>query len=170
MAFRAMGLSQGEKLVLLVLADHADEHLECWPSKERLAAHTGMSVRSIYSALRGLQDRQMLTLERRTRTDGTRSTNLYRLHLVAPPSANTAYGDHRQKSTRTIGKNRHQPSATVAEQNLPIEPRKINLAPARAPRGASGAIQQPETLGNSMDRLIAYMATVQETEDAPADL
>ncbi len=125
-AFRAMGLNQGEKLVLLVLADHADEHFECWPSKERLAAHTGMSVRAIYSAIQGLQKRGMLTMEHRMRPNGTRSTNLYQLHLELYQSAKSADGGKRRQpsanTARTIGKNRHQPSAQVAEQNLSVEP------------------------------------------------
>ena len=68
----------GELLVLLALADHADEGGLCWPSATTLAAHVRLSKRQVLRHLLKLEDRGLLFIERRA---GPAATNRYRLTL-----------------------------------------------------------------------------------------
>jgi hypothetical protein len=68
------------KAVMLVLADHANELGECWPSVGRLACRAGVSDRSVRSALRALEADRLI----RTRhVTGHRST--YTVLIGAKP-------------------------------------------------------------------------------------
>lgn len=52
----AEGLSSTQKLVLLALADWANDEGLCWPSVERLAKKTGLSGRAIQKTIRGFEE------------------------------------------------------------------------------------------------------------------
>jgi hypothetical protein len=49
-----------EKLILLSLADRADEDLECWPSKVRLQHDTGFDIKTIYFAIKSLKAKNII--------------------------------------------------------------------------------------------------------------
>ena len=70
------------KLVLMALADAADEHGVCWPSVSTLAKKCSVSTRTVRRSLRVLMDSGMLIAEARRRGDGSSTSNRYRL-LVA---------------------------------------------------------------------------------------
>ena len=67
------------KLVLLKLADHADENGECFPSIERIATDTEMNERSVRRHLEALEAAGLI--DRRTRGRG----KFYRLNVAAKP-------------------------------------------------------------------------------------
>ncbi len=67
------------KLVLLVLADMADDAGYCWPSVQTVAKHCGVSTRTVRRIIRDLEDGRLLTSESRQRDDGSRTSNLYLL-------------------------------------------------------------------------------------------
>jgi hypothetical protein len=70
--------SGGDLLVLLILADHADdESWECWPSIERIAALARMSERGIRYCLKNLETLGEVIVKRPYRTQG----NIYRITL-----------------------------------------------------------------------------------------
>lgn len=48
------------KLVLLKLADNANDNGKCWPSIDRMAHETGMSYRSVTRCLRELEDADII--------------------------------------------------------------------------------------------------------------
>ena len=90
-AFELRGISRSDKLVLLALADHANDAGECYPGIGRLAAMTGLSARTVIRRLGNLERCGLLTSEHRYRGDGTsggRSSNRYQLTLskAAPDS------------------------------------------------------------------------------------
>lgn len=58
-------LPAGEKLVLLCLADFADDDGTCWPGIEVLAERTGLTERSVRSHLKRLEDCALLERQRR---------------------------------------------------------------------------------------------------------
>lgn len=112
-AFALRGLSPSEKLVLLALANFANEGLQCWPSQERLAADTELSARTVWSALKGLEERGVLVRESRKRSDGTRATDVFTLNLDDPkPVAKSAKPT--RKSCETQSQILQDPVATVA--------------------------------------------------------
>ena len=49
-----MDIPQHQKLLLLALADHANDEGVCWPNQETLATRCGTSVSSVRATLRQL--------------------------------------------------------------------------------------------------------------------
>lgn len=88
-ALTTRGVSASEKLLLLVLANYADDSMACWPSHKRLAEDTCLSQRTILTLLKGLEERGVLTRQERVRKDGSRSSDIITLHLggaiISPP-------------------------------------------------------------------------------------
>lgn len=86
-------LEPAKKIVLLALADYADDSGRCWPSQETMTAKTSLSVRSIRTQLRALEAQGLIVTTQRKRPDGGRSSNEYvlavtpRQNLPGPPAA-----------------------------------------------------------------------------------
>jgi hypothetical protein len=106
-AFALRGLSSSEKLVLLALSNFANEQMQCWPSQERLALDTELSARTVWAALKSLEDKGLVSRVTRKRADGTRTTDVFTLHFAlqvwAEPLANPA------NSTRNPCEDQSQP-------------------------------------------------------------
>lgn len=67
----------GERLVLLILADNADEEtLKCWPSVQNIAHRTRLSDRQVQRCLRSLETAGRITVELGS---GRGNLNLYRI-------------------------------------------------------------------------------------------
>ncbi|PIT41846.1 hypothetical protein BHC43_00285 [Snodgrassella alvi] len=75
-----LDLSQGEKLVLLALCDHANDDGICYPSQEYLAQKCSMSPRSLIDQINKLKKYGILTAERRQKNGG-RLANVYTIVL-----------------------------------------------------------------------------------------
>ena len=74
-------VDQGTLLVLIVLADSADEGTrECWPSVRRLAARARLSERQVQVCLRVLEERKIISV---VPNAGRNGTNLYRITDVS---------------------------------------------------------------------------------------
>lgn len=67
--------SASAKLVLLVLADYADEHGRCWPSQATIAAEAELTDRSVRNQLLTLEGAGLIRREERRRDDNSRSTD-----------------------------------------------------------------------------------------------
>lgn len=80
-ALALRGVSASEKLLLLVLANYADENNQAYPSHRRLAAETGLSDRTILSVLKSLEARGVLSRRERKRADGSRSSDVITLNI-----------------------------------------------------------------------------------------
>jgi len=75
------GLNMAEKLVLVRLADHANDQGICWPGKDTLAKVCCMSKRTVDAAIAGLEAAQLISVSRRTTEAGKNRSNVYELHL-----------------------------------------------------------------------------------------
>lgn len=80
-ALELRGIKPTEKLVLLALANYADEQMRCWPSQDRLADDCCMTGRTIRTALSGLEKRGIIARSPRRRPDGYRAADLISLHI-----------------------------------------------------------------------------------------
>ncbi len=87
------------KLVLMALADAADDQGICWPSVATLASKVGVSTRTVRRVMHELISGELLSTEQRYRSDGSCSSNRYRLQLVggdklspAPDASDTTPG------------------------------------------------------------------------------
>lgn len=75
-------LEPAKKVVLLALADYADDTGRCWPSQETLTKKTSLSIRTIRTHLHVLADFGLITVEERRRADGGRTSNVYVLQMT----------------------------------------------------------------------------------------
>lgn len=84
------------KLVLLRLADFANEHGGCFASYDRLTSDVNVSKNTIIKALKDLEDAGYLTKTKNLRDNGGFSANSFVLNMftqdVVPPSAETEQG------------------------------------------------------------------------------
>ena len=87
---RAQGLTVRAKNVLRVIADRADKHGRCFPSQECLAFDTGMSPRSIWTALQELTESGWIVRTRRWRKDGSRCSDLIEVQDLEAAAAHVA--------------------------------------------------------------------------------
>ena len=74
-------LSPTPKLILMALADAANDDGVCWPSVSTVAAKCCVSVRTVRRVMQKLVDRGLLLSEQRYRKDGSCSSNRYQLRL-----------------------------------------------------------------------------------------
>ncbi len=97
------------KLVLLKLADNANDEGVCWPSVALIADHTELSERTVQDHLRRLEAKALVSIERRNRADGASMANVYHL-AITPPAI-------RQKSGREKGHDRGAGAAPAPVQD-----------------------------------------------------
>jgi Helix-turn-helix domain len=78
------GAVRGNRLlVLLALADQADDTGSCFPGQKSLARKCGISERALQGHLSALEASGHVERQRRHRSNGTRSSDLYKLPLPA---------------------------------------------------------------------------------------
>jgi len=75
-----LDLSQSETLVMLALADHADDYGKCWPSIARVAKKARLQRRATQAVIRRLERKGFLSVDRKGLRDGG-STSHYQLHV-----------------------------------------------------------------------------------------
>lgn len=97
-AFAVQGVSPSEKLLLLALANYADSDFECWPSQKTLTFDTGLSERTIRTAMGSLEGAGLISRERQNRPNGSRTSDLITLTLPAITAV---------RSEAPTGKKRH---------------------------------------------------------------
>lgn len=85
-AWGLTGLDQPQTLVLLALADAANDAGVCWPSQAEIGRKARMSDRSVRTHVRALEGLGLLHVERRATTAG-RKSNIYQLNVGAVFSA-----------------------------------------------------------------------------------
>ena len=94
-------LSPTPKLVLMALADEADDDGYCFPSQRRLASKCSITDRTVRRVLLELTTRRHVRLEVRRRVDGSRTSNGYRLACGAPPDKLSGGMDTHVRGPRT---------------------------------------------------------------------
>ena len=139
--------SSGAKLVLLALADHANDDGECWPGMKRIAEKCGMSARQVSNHVTGLEIAGLIETTRRCRNDHKYSTYLYQLKWASSGSG-LPVGQRKSVSSGpaevgfraepSVENRQLEPSLSSSsaddgfEQFWAIYPRKIGKGAARA--------------------------------------
>jgi Helix-turn-helix domain len=80
----AVALPPTSKLVLMALADIADDRGVCWPSHPTLAAKCSLTDRTVRRILVLLQEHKLVVVERRFKATGSQTSNRYRLAVDTP--------------------------------------------------------------------------------------
>ena len=95
MSFQAMAwavkqpLPCSEKMVLLMLANYANDANQCWPSVARLAADSGLSASKVRKCIVWLENAGMVQRIMQMRTYG-QTANVYTLDLSVSFGAGNA--------------------------------------------------------------------------------
>lgn len=105
------------KLVLLCLANYASKAGEAHPGQKSLAEDSGLSVRSVVTALKALEDAEIITRSRRVRGDGSRTSDQYILQLS---NMQNLHKDHESNMQNMSGQ--HAKSAGQYKPNGLSEP------------------------------------------------
>ena len=66
-----------DRIVLMAIADHADDDGYAWPGMKRIAEKCSMEKRTVQRHVEKLQEQQLLKVESRQRNDGSSSSNGY---------------------------------------------------------------------------------------------
>jgi Helix-turn-helix domain len=121
-------LSPTPKLILMALADAANDFGVCWPSVSTVATKCCVSIRTVRRVMQQLVDRGLLLSEPRYRKDGSCSSNRYRLRLEggdrlspAPEPCDTTPGQPCEGPPDTGG----IPGTTIGTQNEPLLPQGV---------------------------------------------
>ena len=78
-------LAPSPKLVLMALADAADDLGECWPRLRTIASKCCTSERTVQRALKDFEAAGLLAVTRRFTAEGRQTSNGYRLSLLTHP-------------------------------------------------------------------------------------
>lgn len=80
-------VSQGTLLVLLALADWANDAGVCWPSVPKIALKARLSERQVRRIIEELQERKILTIQenRGRKKGGEYATSVYKINLTFCP-------------------------------------------------------------------------------------
>jgi hypothetical protein len=87
-----LAITGARKSVLLVLANHADDTGECWPSLQRIALHAGVTDRGAQKALRELEQLALVTTRL---VPGRNSRYVLALGTVTPERNSPLVGEAR---------------------------------------------------------------------------
>lgn len=99
-------LAPAPKLVLMALADEADDNGYCFPGHRRIAHKCSIGERTVRRILGNLEKAGYLKVEARYRSDRSRTSNGYRLASVDPPAKlarGEGAGDHGPRTPVTRG-------------------------------------------------------------------
>ena len=115
--------SSGQKLVLLALADHANDDGHCWPGMKRIADKCDMSARQVSTHVTNLEKAGILTTNRRMKDNNQYSTYDYQLNF-ASGSLLPVEADFQRNSTS--GGQQKPTSGGLAEADFRTEPSVSN--------------------------------------------
>ena len=79
-AWGLMGLDQSQTLVLLALADAANDDGVCWPSQAEIGRKARLKDRAVRNQIRSLEAMGLVSVSSRSTSQG-RKTNVYRLNV-----------------------------------------------------------------------------------------
>jgi len=117
-----------KRLVLLAIADNANDEGYAWPSQQTLASKTGLSVRSVQVHIAELVQEGWLSIARVPRRAGRWSRNAYQMQLdraQEPAPGDRAQDvrlDQAQKTAPPCAPRAHGPCARGAHEPSVVEP------------------------------------------------
>jgi DNA-binding transcriptional ArsR family regulator len=130
------GLKPATRIVLWTLAYYANgnEEAKCWPSRARLARDTELSVDTIDRHLEVLEQAGLITIEKRTKPDGSPATSMITLNLDVE-----MLDKHLQRNRKSLSYAQATQPQVAATPEAPTEPQLAAgvAAPVPPPVAAS---------------------------------
>ena len=141
--------SSSRKVLLLVLANYADEYGICWPSQEVLKAETEMSEDTIQRQSKVLKELGIVKIVRRRRKDGTWPALLYQLNMenTASIPQNAAWSEATKADTADTSTMPHgaatipHPAANHAALTTATIPQSLRHKPSIEPSLRNPSLQ-----------------------------
>lgn len=164
-AWRQPVPDHGSLVVLLKLADQANDDGVCWPSRRTIAEHCRLSVRTIVRKIEAMETAGLLRVEPRARDDGSRTSNLYMLNLTPPP----CHPDTPPVSRRVA---RHEPQVNLSSETEVSLAEDPAAPPSPTPSSSNGGADRTlnGTPSHTPPRAEAMTATADGSPDAPGSL
>ncbi len=134
-------LTPTPKLILMALADAADDQGVCWPSVPTVAAKCRVSDRTVRRVMRTLTACGLMISDQRYRKDGSRSSNRYRLlleggdKLSPPPDTGVSTPGQGCQGPPDTGVTPRTTIRTQKESPQPPVDETMPIAPASAESG-----------------------------------
>jgi DNA-binding transcriptional ArsR family regulator len=172
--------SSGQRLVLLALADTANDTGECWPGAQHLARKTNLSERQVRVHLDALEDMGLLTRKRRRRADGSLGTYTYWLAMTTGSELPAAVDNHPSGSQLpvvhrqpTAAQNRHTQTTSEPSENTAAAfaefwlayPRKVGKPTAQ--RAYTKHVKNHVELIDGLAAWVAHWATLEDQQYVP---
>lgn len=160
-AFKQVTELPVDKLILLSIADLANEDAQAWPSRKLLAERGMCSMDTVDRSIARMEEAGILSKEKRPHPAGGLSSSCYTIVSLAPskprnvaPSPQIAATPRSRKHAPTVAADCGHPSrtdaATLAAQDAAtgttIEPSEV---PPKAPKGAAMPILEAFDLWNA---------------------
>jgi hypothetical protein len=120
-------------LILLALADHADDDGYCWPSVDTLAVKSRCSRRTVQEVLRELEQTEEIEIAPNA---GPKGTNLYQV---------TAYMGGAKSAPRGSGASRGAESSSAGVRNRDANLRPNHKEPSLKPSTETSEAEQPKS-------------------------
>lgn len=106
------------KLILLALADKANEEGECWPGMDTVAAMAGLSMRQVSTHLGKIEQAGLIVRKRRRSTLGRLGRNVYHLNIASGSSFPVDQRKSTSGSTEQVDQADHRKSDVVTTGSL----------------------------------------------------
>ena len=164
--FESDSLGPTERLIMLALADHADDEGKCYPSIARLCRRTGLKERAVQNNIRSLAEQGYLTI---IIGGGRNNCNLYIVRAKPrikcpphnmPPASDDAETPH--LVTENPASDAPKPSRTTKE--APEEPLVVPQ-PKKPKRRASSISEDWEPSERNVEDAFKKQFTPQEIRD-----
>jgi hypothetical protein len=117
----ALNLPANDKLVLLALADSANDEGACWPGLASLCQKTGKCRRSLQESLRALDQAGHIT-----RKEKPGKGMNYIVHPVAGVATGSRNCTGSKKPSKPVAKSAPKPLGTVISGKAKASPRRVN--------------------------------------------
>jgi hypothetical protein len=110
-------LTSTQKLVLITLANYANDKYETYPKQNTIAAKVGLTRPTVCSTLSDLAELGLITIIHRFHDNGGKRSSVYRLHVSAPPEPGINDDDDGPMSNNPTGGMSNAPTSPVGEDD-----------------------------------------------------
>jgi len=145
-------IKAGPRLLLLLMADYANEQGVCWPSVRRLADEMACSMRTVQRAIEALVEHGVMTVVARKTPTGRQTSNFYRLAMGNDQQQPQAADEPSPEELEALMAGSYEedvpaePAAAPAQAEHPIFANAGQQADNGQPQATAGARQVPMTL------------------------
>ncbi len=142
-------IKAGPRLLLMLMADYANEQGVCWPSIRRLADEMACSMRTVQRSIEALVEQGLMEVVPRQTKTGRQTSNFYRLSMGVTQQQQAADEPSPEElEALMVGRDEEEASAKPAADpdEHPIFANAAQQADSGQPQVTAGARQMPMTL------------------------